>query len=97
MIVSYIEKVSCEVYQNEKLLGVPVRGCDATSRRVHRKEWEDSIRWCSTEPQFAVMPPISSSMARFRMLFANIHNYAGRSDSLGTMVLPAKRSVSSIL
>jgi hypothetical protein len=48
-------------------------------------------------PQFAVMPPISSSMARFRMLFANIHNYAGRSDSLGIIALLAKRSVSSIL
>jgi hypothetical protein len=31
------------------------------------------------------------------MLFANIHNFAGRSDSLGTIVLQAKRSVSSIL
>jgi hypothetical protein len=31
------------------------------------------------------------------MLFANIHNYACRSDSLGIIVLPAKRSVSSIL
>jgi hypothetical protein len=44
-------------------------------------------------PQFAVMAPISYSMACFRMcmLFANIHNYAGRSDSLGIIVLPAKR------
>ena len=32
-------------------------------------------------------------------IFTNfiIHNYAGRSDSLGTIVLPAARSVSSIL
>ena len=49
MIVSYIEKVSCEVHQNGKMLGVPVRGYVATSRRVNRTEWEDSIRWCSTE------------------------------------------------
>jgi hypothetical protein len=47
-------------------------------------------------PQFAVMPPISSSMPRFRMLIAIIHNYAGRSDSLGIIALPAKRSLSSI-
>jgi hypothetical protein len=40
-------------------------------------------------PQFAVMAPISYSMARFRMLFANIHNYAGCSDWLGIIVLPA--------
>jgi hypothetical protein len=46
---------------------------------------------------FAVIDRNVYSMARFRMLFANIHNYAGRSDSLGTIVLPAKRSVSSIL
>jgi hypothetical protein len=37
------------VHQKEKMLGVPVRGYVATSRRVNRKEWEDSIRWCSTE------------------------------------------------
>ena len=49
VIVSDIEKVSCEVHQNEKMLGVPVRGYVATSRRVNRTEWEDSIRWCSTE------------------------------------------------
>jgi hypothetical protein len=30
VIVSDIEKVSCEVYQNEKMLGVPVRGYVAT-------------------------------------------------------------------
>jgi hypothetical protein len=46
---------------------------------------------------FAVIDRNVYSMAHFRMLFANIHNYAGRSDSLGIIVLPAKRSVSSIL
>jgi hypothetical protein len=30
VIVSYIEKVSCEVYQNEKMLGVPVRSYEFT-------------------------------------------------------------------
>ena len=40
---------------------------------------------------FAVIDRNVYSMARFRMLFANIHNYAGRSDSLGIIVLPAKR------
>ena len=33
VIVSDIEKVSCEMYQNEKMLGVPVRGYVATSPR----------------------------------------------------------------
>jgi hypothetical protein len=56
-----------------------------------------SLFFSMLTPQFAVMAPISYSMARFRMLFANIHNYAGSSDSLGIIVLPAKRSVSSIL
>ena len=46
---------------------------------------------------FAVIDRNVYSMARFRISLANIHNYAGRSDSLGTIVLPAKRSVSSIL
>jgi hypothetical protein len=46
---------------------------------------------------FAVIDRNVFSMARFCMLFAKIHNYAGRSDSLGTIVLPAKRSVSLIL
>jgi hypothetical protein len=31
------------------------------------------------------------------MLFADFHNYASRSDSLGIIVLPAKGSVSSII
>jgi hypothetical protein len=56
-----------------------------------------SLFFSMLTPQFAAMPPISYSMARFSMLFANIHNYAGLSDSLGIIVLPAKRSVSSIL
>ena len=30
-------------------------------------------------------------MARFHMLFANIYHYAGRSDSLGIINLPAKK------
>jgi hypothetical protein len=30
-------------------------------------------------------------MDRFRMLFANIYHYAGRSDSLGIINLPAKK------
>jgi hypothetical protein len=46
---------------------------------------------------FAVIDRNVYSMARFRMLFANIHNNAGRSDSLGIIALPAKRSLSSIL
>jgi hypothetical protein len=51
-----------------------------------------SLFFSMLAPQFAVMAPsISSSMARFRMLFANNHNYAGRSDSLGSIIaLPAK-------
>jgi hypothetical protein len=55
VIVSDIEKVSCEVHQNEKMLGVPVRGYVATSRRLNRTEWEDSIRWCSTELEHLCM------------------------------------------
>jgi hypothetical protein len=31
------------------MLGVPVRGYAATSRRLDQKEWEDSIRWSSTK------------------------------------------------
>jgi hypothetical protein len=44
VIVSDIEKVSCEVHQNEKVLGVPVRGYVATSRRVNRTEWDCGSR-----------------------------------------------------
>jgi hypothetical protein len=60
--VSDIEKVSCEVYQNEKMLGVPVRGYVATSRRVHRKEWEDLIRWCSAELEHLTWTKISGGI-----------------------------------
>ncbi len=49
MIISDIAQISCDMYQNEKYLGVPVHGYVATSRRFTRKEWEDSILLCSTE------------------------------------------------
>jgi hypothetical protein len=62
VVVSDIEKVSCEVYQNEKMLGVPVRGYVATSRRVNQKEWEDSIRWCSTELEHLTWTKISGGI-----------------------------------
>jgi hypothetical protein len=63
VIVSYIEKVSCEVHQNEKMLGVPVRGHVATLRRVNRTEWEDSIRWCSTELEPLTWTKISGGIS----------------------------------
>jgi hypothetical protein len=62
VIVSDIEKVSCEVHQNEKMLGVPVRGYVATSRRVNRTEWEDSIRGCSTELEHLTWTKISGGI-----------------------------------
>jgi hypothetical protein len=34
VIISYIAEVSCDVHQNEKNLGVPVRGYVATLQRV---------------------------------------------------------------
>jgi hypothetical protein len=34
-------------------------------------------------PQFATIAPIFSSMPAFHILFAIIHHYAGRNDSLG--------------
>jgi hypothetical protein len=49
VIISSIAQISCDVHQNEKLLGVPVRGYVATLKRLDQKEWEHSIRWCSTE------------------------------------------------
>ena len=49
VIIGDIAEVSCGAHQNEKYLGVPVRGYVATLRRVTRKEWEDSILLCSTE------------------------------------------------
>jgi hypothetical protein len=41
--------------------------------------------------------PIYNSIARFRMLFANIHHYACRSKLLGIITCRRKRSASSIL
>jgi hypothetical protein len=48
VIISNIAQVSCAVHQNEKILGVPVREYDATSRCLDQKEWEDLILWYST-------------------------------------------------
>jgi hypothetical protein len=42
-------------------------------------------------PHFSVIAHIFYSMDRFRMLFANIYHYVGRSDSLGIIDLPAKK------
>ena len=48
-----IEKVTTaegsEEDQNEKLLVLPVRCYVATSIRVHRNAWEDSISWGGTD------------------------------------------------
>jgi hypothetical protein len=49
VIISNIAEVNCDVHQNEKYLGVPVRGYVATYRSVTRKEWENLILLCSTE------------------------------------------------
>jgi len=49
-------------------------------------------------PHFSVIAThIFYCMDLLCMLFANIYHYAGRSDSLGIINLPAKGSVSSIL
>jgi hypothetical protein len=42
-----------------------------------------SLFFSMLTPQFAEIAPISCTMARFRMLFANIYNYAVRCDALG--------------
>ena len=62
VIISYIAEVSRDVRQNEKNLGVPVRGYVATSRRVTRKEWVDSILLCSTELENLTWTKISGGI-----------------------------------
>jgi hypothetical protein len=62
VIISDIAEVSCDVHQNEEYLGVPVRGYVATSRRVTRKEWEDSILLCSTELEHLTWTKISGGI-----------------------------------
>jgi hypothetical protein len=42
-----------------------------------------SLFFSMLTPRFAEIAPISYTMASFRMLFANIYNYAVRSDALG--------------
>jgi hypothetical protein len=42
-------------------------------------------------PHFSVIAHIFYAMDLFCMLFANIYHYAGRSDSLGIINLPAKK------
>ena len=49
------------------------------------------IRPYQLAPHFSVIAHIFYSMDRFCMLFANIYHYAGRSDSLGIINLPAKK------
>ena len=62
VIFSDIVEFSCDVHQNEKYLGVPVRGYVATSRRVTRKEWENSILLCSTELEHLTWTKISGGI-----------------------------------
>jgi hypothetical protein len=62
VIISDIAEVSYDVHQNEKYLGVPVRGYVATSRRVTRKEWEDSIMLCATELEHLTWTKISGGI-----------------------------------
>jgi hypothetical protein len=62
VIISDIAQISCDMYQDEKYLGVPVRGYVATSRRFTRKEWEDSILLCSTELEQLTWTKISGGI-----------------------------------
>jgi hypothetical protein len=59
VIIGNVAQVSCDVHQNKKLLGVPVRGYVATSRRLDQKEWQDSIWWSSTELKTATWTKIT--------------------------------------
>ena len=59
VIICDIADVSCDVHQNIKYLGVPVRGYVAISRRVTRKEWEDLILLCSAELEHLTWTKIS--------------------------------------
>jgi hypothetical protein len=59
VIVSDIAQDSCDVHQNEKMLGVPVCRYVATLQRVNQKEWGDSILLCSTELKHLTWTKIS--------------------------------------
>jgi hypothetical protein len=92
VIVSDIEKVSCEVYQNEKMLGVPVRGYVATSRRVNRKEWEDSIRWCSTELEHLTWTKISGGIRCWDQFIYDREDVNDPKSTVGVLAMWGTRS-----
>jgi hypothetical protein len=65
VIVSDIEKVSCKVHQDKTNAGRTCTWlccCIMASRRVNRKEWADSIRWCSTELEHLTWTKISGGV-----------------------------------
>jgi len=92
VIVSDIEKVSCEMYQNEKMLGVPVRGYVATSRRVNRKEWEDSIRWCSTELEHLTWTKISGGIRCWDQFIYDREDVNDPKSTVGVLAMWGTRS-----
>jgi hypothetical protein len=92
VIVSDIEKVSCEVHQNEKMLGVPVRGYVATSRRVNRKEWEDSIRWCSTELEHLTWTKISGGIRCWDQFIYDREDVNDPKSTVGVLAMWGTRS-----
>jgi hypothetical protein len=92
VIVSDIEKVSCEMYQNEKMLGVPVRGYVATSRRVNRKEWEDSIRWCSTELEHLTWIKISGGIRCWDQFIYDREDVNDPKSTVGVLAMWGTRS-----
>jgi hypothetical protein len=92
VIVSDIEKISCEVHQNEKMLGVPVRGYVATMRRVNRTEWEDSIREQSSKQRFrALLHGIERLKELTRPTFRRQDDGAERITATGTIVNISKQ------
>jgi hypothetical protein len=92
VIVSYIEKVSCEVHQTEKMLGVPVRGYVATSRRVNRTEWEDSIRWCSTELEPLTWTKISGGIRCWDQFIYDRDDVNDPKSTVGVLAMWGTRS-----
>jgi hypothetical protein len=92
VIVSDIGKVSCEVHQNEKMLGVSVRGYVATSRRVNRKEWEDSIRWCCTELEHLTWTKISGGIRCWDQFIYDRDTVNDRKSTVGVLAMWGTRS-----
>ena len=92
VIVSDIEDVCTEEHRNQKFLTVPVRGYVATTKRVNRKAWEDSIRLCDTDETPLTWTKVTGGIRCWSQFIYDRDNVNDPNSTVGVLAMWGTRS-----